>query len=129
MQCEYSFNHGKGILEFVQSSECITDAHSDDDNKMNSIASALISSEMRILTKSIRNYLDTHSSGKMNNTIDDIEQFVDNLMLNKFQNAVAALKTKCRSQLNVEKELIVSISNRKPSFENLCTARQALGSR
>ncbi|GFU53982.1 zinc finger BED domain-containing protein 5 [Trichonephila clavipes] len=31
--------------------------------------------------------------------------------------AVAALKTKYRSQLNIEKELRVSISNIKPSFE------------
>ncbi|GFW12774.1 zinc finger BED domain-containing protein 5 [Trichonephila clavipes] len=43
--------------------------------------------------------------------------------------AVAALKTKYRSQLNIEKELRVSISNIKPSFENLCSARQAHGSR
>ncbi|GFX89192.1 zinc finger BED domain-containing protein 5 [Trichonephila clavipes] len=42
--------------------------------------------------------------------------------------AVAALKTKYRSQLNIEKELRVSISNIKPSFENLCSARQAHGS-
>ncbi|GFT26991.1 zinc finger BED domain-containing protein 5 [Trichonephila clavipes] len=42
--------------------------------------------------------------------------------------AVAALKTKYRSQLNIEKELRVSISNIKPSFEKLCSARQAHGS-
>ncbi|GFX37380.1 uncharacterized protein TNCV_3106321 [Trichonephila clavipes] len=42
--------------------------------------------------------------------------------------AVAALKTKYRPQLNIEKELRVSISNIKPSFENLCSARQAHGS-
>ncbi|GFU09274.1 uncharacterized protein TNCV_2421571 [Trichonephila clavipes] len=42
--------------------------------------------------------------------------------------AVAALKTEYRSQLNIEKELRVSISNIKPSFENLCSARQAHGS-
>ncbi|GFT51954.1 SCAN domain-containing protein 3 [Trichonephila clavipes] len=42
--------------------------------------------------------------------------------------AVVALKTKYRSQLNIEKELRVSISNIKPSFENLCSARQAHGS-
>ncbi|GFS56370.1 protein FAM200B [Trichonephila clavipes] len=42
--------------------------------------------------------------------------------------AVAALKTKYRSQLNIEKELRVSISNIKPSFENLCSVRQAHGS-
>ncbi|GFW88501.1 protein FAM200B [Trichonephila clavipes] len=42
--------------------------------------------------------------------------------------AVAALKTKYRSQLIIEKELRVSISNIKPSFENLCSVRQAHGS-
>ncbi|GFT92169.1 zinc finger BED domain-containing protein 5 [Trichonephila clavipes] len=42
--------------------------------------------------------------------------------------AVAALKTKYTSQLNIENELGVSISNIKPSFENLCSARQAHGS-
>ncbi|GFV99786.1 zinc finger BED domain-containing protein 5 [Trichonephila clavipes] len=42
--------------------------------------------------------------------------------------AVAALKTKYRSQLNIENELRVSISNIKPLFENLCSARQAHGS-
>ncbi|GFW65129.1 zinc finger BED domain-containing protein 5 [Trichonephila clavipes] len=42
--------------------------------------------------------------------------------------AVATLKTKYRSHLNIEKELRVSISNIKPSFENLCPARQAHGS-
>ncbi|GFU20761.1 zinc finger BED domain-containing protein 5 [Trichonephila clavipes] len=42
--------------------------------------------------------------------------------------AVAALKTKYRSQLIIEKELRVSISNIKPSFENLCSTRQAHGS-
>ncbi|GFX19554.1 zinc finger BED domain-containing protein 5 [Trichonephila clavipes] len=41
---------------------------------------------------------------------------------------IAALKTNYRSQLNIEKELRVSISNIKPSFENLCSARQAHGS-
>ncbi|GFY22984.1 zinc finger BED domain-containing protein 5 [Trichonephila clavipes] len=39
--------------------------------------------------------------------------------------AVAALKTKYRSQLNIEKELRVSISNIKYLFENLCSERQA----
>ncbi|GFY30409.1 zinc finger BED domain-containing protein 5 [Trichonephila clavipes] len=39
--------------------------------------------------------------------------------------AVAALKTKYRPQLNIEKELSVSISNIKPSFEKLNSARQA----
>ncbi|GFX41477.1 zinc finger BED domain-containing protein 5 [Trichonephila clavipes] len=42
--------------------------------------------------------------------------------------AVAALKTKYRSQLNIEKELRVSISNIKPSFENFCSEKQVHGS-
>jgi zinc finger BED domain-containing protein 5/7/8/9 len=42
--------------------------------------------------------------------------------------AVAALKTKYRSRLNIDKELRVSISNIKPSFEKLCSAKQAQGS-
>lgn len=42
--------------------------------------------------------------------------------------AVAALKTKYRSQLNIEKELRVSISNIKPCFDKLCSAKQAQGS-
>ncbi|GFS48551.1 zinc finger BED domain-containing protein 5 [Trichonephila clavipes] len=41
--------------------------------------------------------------------------------------AVAVLKTKYRSQLNMEKELRVSISKTKPSFKNLCSSRQAHG--
>lgn len=42
--------------------------------------------------------------------------------------AVASLKTKYRSRLNIETELRVAISNIKPSFEKLCSARQAQGS-
>ncbi|GFY14217.1 SCAN domain-containing protein 3 [Trichonephila clavipes] len=41
---------------------------------------------------------------------------------------VAALETRYRSQLNIEKELRVSISYNKSSFENLCSARKAHGS-
>ncbi|GFW82345.1 hypothetical protein TNCV_3818261 [Trichonephila clavipes] len=48
---------------------------------------------------------------------------------NVLQNAVAAFKTKYRSQPNIENVLRVSISNRKPSFEKLSSARQAHGSR
>lgn len=42
--------------------------------------------------------------------------------------AVAALKTKYRSRLNIVKEMRVAISNIKPSLEKLCCARQAQGS-
>ncbi|GFX07890.1 putative DD41D transposase [Trichonephila clavipes] len=41
------------------------------------------------------------------------------------QKAVAALKTKYRYQLHIEKELRGSISNHKHSFENHCSVRQA----
>uniref|UniRef100_A0A8C7Y7X1 DUF4371 domain-containing protein n=1 Tax=Oryzias sinensis TaxID=183150 RepID=A0A8C7Y7X1_9TELE len=39
--------------------------------------------------------------------------------------AVAALKTKYRSQLNIEQELRVAVSCFKPRFEKLCTAKRA----
>lgn len=42
--------------------------------------------------------------------------------------AVASLKTKYRSQLNIEKELRVSISGITPSFQKLCNEKQAQGS-
>ncbi|XP_072389498.1 zinc finger BED domain-containing protein 5-like [Diabrotica undecimpunctata] len=42
--------------------------------------------------------------------------------------AVAALKTKYRSQLNIEKELRTSISNITPRFNKLCSTKQAQGS-
>jgi len=41
--------------------------------------------------------------------------------------AMPSLKTKYRSQLNTEKELRVCFSKIKSSFENFCSARQALG--
>ncbi|GFW35937.1 SCAN domain-containing protein 3 [Trichonephila clavipes] len=64
------------ILEFVHSSKNIIDAHSDDENEMNNAAPVPTSSEMRNIMKSMRSYLDTHSSGEMNNKMD-------NLMLKK----------------------------------------------
>lgn len=39
--------------------------------------------------------------------------------------AVAALKTKYRSQLNIEHDLRVAVSNLQPRFEMLCSAKQA----
>lgn len=39
--------------------------------------------------------------------------------------AVAALKTKYRSQLHIEHDLRVAVSNLQPRFEKLCRARQA----
>ncbi|GFU89475.1 transposable element Tcb2 transposase [Trichonephila clavipes] len=65
----------------VRSSKKYHDADSDDENKMNNPASVPTSSEMSIIMKSMRSYLDARSSGEMNNKVDDIVQFVDYLML------------------------------------------------
>ncbi|GFX23826.1 hypothetical protein TNCV_1788571 [Trichonephila clavipes] len=54
---------------------------SDDENKMNNAAHVPTSSEMKNAMKSFRSYLDAYSNGEMKNKMDDIEQFVDNLML------------------------------------------------
>ena len=35
------------------------------------------------MIKSMRSYLDAHSNGEMNKTMDDLEQFVDNIVLKK----------------------------------------------
>ena len=35
------------------------------------------------MIKSMRSYLDAHSNGEMNKTMDDLEQFVDNMVLKK----------------------------------------------
>ncbi|GFS76396.1 hypothetical protein TNCV_1620361 [Trichonephila clavipes] len=53
----------------------------DDENEINNAAPVPTSSEMRNIMTSMRSYLNTHSSGEKNNKMDDIEQFVDNLML------------------------------------------------
>ncbi|GFX35957.1 hypothetical protein TNCV_4214791 [Trichonephila clavipes] len=48
----------------------------DDENEMNHAAPVPTSSEMRIIMKSTRSYLDAYSDGEMNNKMDDgIEQF------------------------------------------------------
>ncbi len=39
--------------------------------------------------------------------------------------AVASLKTKYRSQLNIEHDLRVAVSSLQPRFEKLCNAKQA----
>ncbi|GFX15571.1 hypothetical protein TNCV_3305001 [Trichonephila clavipes] len=69
------------ILEFVQNSKYIIDADSEDGNEMNEAGIASISSEKRNIVKSMHNCSDAHSNGEMDNKMDDIEQFVDNLML------------------------------------------------
>ena len=35
------------------------------------------------MIKSMRGYLDAHSNGEMNKTMDGLEQFVDNMVLKK----------------------------------------------
>ncbi|GFW33815.1 hypothetical protein TNCV_3589001 [Trichonephila clavipes] len=70
----------KGILEFLQSSKNIIDADSDDEKEMNNAAPVPTSSEMRNVMKNMFSYLDAHSKNEMNNKMDDIEQFVDNLI-------------------------------------------------
>ncbi|GFY00516.1 uncharacterized protein TNCV_2139131 [Trichonephila clavipes] len=56
---------------------------SDDYNEMNEAAPVTTSSEMRNIMKSMRSYLEVHPNGEMNCKMDDIEQFIDNLMLKK----------------------------------------------
>ncbi|GFU63962.1 hypothetical protein TNCV_245401 [Trichonephila clavipes] len=74
-------NNGKDILEFIQSSKNIIDEDSDDESGMNDAAPVSTSSEMRNIMKNMHSYLDEHSNGEMKNKMDDVEQFVDNLML------------------------------------------------
>ncbi|GBO44062.1 hypothetical protein AVEN_169567-1, partial [Araneus ventricosus] len=50
--------------------------------------------------------------------------FLTSYLCNTRFSAVAALNTKYRSQINIGKELRVSIYNFKPSFEKLCSAGQ-----
>ncbi|GFS96277.1 hypothetical protein TNCV_16491 [Trichonephila clavipes] len=57
------------------------DDYSDDENEMNIAAPVSTSSETRTILKSMLSYLDAHSNDKMNNKMDVIEIFVDNLML------------------------------------------------
>ncbi|GFW19630.1 hypothetical protein TNCV_1605211 [Trichonephila clavipes] len=69
----------KDILKFIQSSKSIIDTDSDGENEMNDAAPVPSPFEMRIM-RSICSYLDAHSNGERNNKMNDIEQFVDNLM-------------------------------------------------
>ncbi|PRD32254.1 UNVERIFIED_CONTAM: hypothetical protein NCL1_21063 [Trichonephila clavipes] len=61
----------------------IIDAGSNDENEMNNTTSFPMPFKMRNIVKSMRSYLDAHSNDEMNNKMDDIKQFVDNLMLKK----------------------------------------------
>ncbi|GFW42195.1 hypothetical protein TNCV_1206511 [Trichonephila clavipes] len=78
-----SFLAEKDILEFVQNSNNIINADSNDENETNDAAPVPTSSKMRNVMKSMRSYLDAFSNGEMNNQMDDNEQLVDNLMLKK----------------------------------------------
>ncbi|GBM08365.1 hypothetical protein AVEN_108365-1 [Araneus ventricosus] len=71
------------ILGIVQSSNDPIDVGSDDefDNEIKIAVPVPITSKLRNIVKSIRSYLAMHSNVQMNKTMDDIEQFVDNLML------------------------------------------------
>ncbi|GFT28779.1 uncharacterized protein TNCV_3585041 [Trichonephila clavipes] len=73
----------KDILEFIQGSKNVIDADSGDENEMNNAASVPTPSEMRNIMKFMRSYLEGHSNSEMNNKIDDIEPFAENLMLKK----------------------------------------------
>ena len=52
-------------------------------NEMNNAAPVPMSPEMWNIMKCMGSYLDSHSNGETYNKMDDIEQFVDNLMLKK----------------------------------------------
>ncbi|GFU67133.1 DDE-1 domain-containing protein [Trichonephila clavipes] len=80
--CTAPIMAGKDILEFVQSSHIIG-ADPADEREMNNVASVPKSSEMRNVIKSMRSYLDAYSIGEMNNKMNDIELFFDNLMIKK----------------------------------------------
>ncbi|GFW61004.1 hypothetical protein TNCV_4872141 [Trichonephila clavipes] len=69
--------------EFIQSSESIIDADSNYENEMHNADSDPTSSQVRDIMKSMRNYLDAHSNDELNNKMDDMEQFTDNLMKKK----------------------------------------------
>ncbi|GFU93288.1 hypothetical protein TNCV_1860191 [Trichonephila clavipes] len=59
----------RDILEFIQSSENIMDADSDDEYEVTN-ASPFGSSDMRNISKSVCNYLYVPSSGEMNNKME-----------------------------------------------------------
>ncbi|GFV91746.1 uncharacterized protein TNCV_4763111 [Trichonephila clavipes] len=78
-----ALNLTKTFWGLTKAEKYILDADSDDENKMNNAAPNPTLSEMRNIIKNMCNYLDAHSNGEMNNKMDDIEQFVDSLMLKK----------------------------------------------
>ncbi|GFW72554.1 uncharacterized protein TNCV_3797821 [Trichonephila clavipes] len=72
----------------------IFDADSNGENEMTKAASVPVSSEMRNIMKFMRSYLDAHFNAEMNNKMDYIEQFVDNLMLKKTMQSKLSLFSK-----------------------------------
>ncbi|GFW82669.1 hypothetical protein TNCV_3492411 [Trichonephila clavipes] len=81
--CTAPIMAGKNILEFAQSSKNIIEADSDDEKETNKAVPLSTSPEMRNIMKSMRRYLDAYCNGEMNNKMDEIEQFVKNLILKK----------------------------------------------
>ncbi|GFW75093.1 uncharacterized protein TNCV_447981 [Trichonephila clavipes] len=73
----------KGIWSLFKAQKDIIDVDSDDENEINNAPHVPTSSEIKNIRKSVRSYLDAHSNGEMNNKLDDVEQFVDYLMLKK----------------------------------------------
>ncbi|GFV96960.1 uncharacterized protein TNCV_4351731 [Trichonephila clavipes] len=73
----------KYILELVQSPQNFIDADYEDENGMDNAVPVPKSLKMRKTRKSMRSYLEAHSNGETNNKVNDIEQFLANLMLKK----------------------------------------------
>ena len=72
------------ILELAQTSKDDPSGEDSDDDRDNEIDFPVpTTSEMRKCIISMHRYLDVHSKGEMNQTMDDIEQYVDNMMINK----------------------------------------------
>lgn len=82
----------KEIVEIVQNPNDSTYVDSDDESE-NGISDAVpvpSTSEMRKIIKSMRSYLNAQSNGEMDKTMDDLEQFVDNVVLKRtFQKKIS----------------------------------------
>ncbi|GFS52999.1 hypothetical protein TNCV_331271 [Trichonephila clavipes] len=68
-------------FRLIKAQKNVVDADSDGEIEINNADPEPTSFEMRSIMKSMFSYLDEHSSGEMNNRMNDIEQFVDSLML------------------------------------------------
>lgn len=82
----------KEIVEIVQNPNDSTYVDSDDESE-NGISDAVpvpSTSEMRKIIKSMRSYLNAQSNGEMDKMMDNLEQFVDNLVLKRtFQKQIS----------------------------------------